>query len=1130
MVIALCCLPAVAQEAHWYQMSEQVVQLRDRGKIAEAIPLAQETVRVAEATFGPQDRHLGLSLNALGVLLTSQEKFADADAALRRALAIMVKASGAESRDVASVLDNLGDLYRNRGQYPDAEKFMQQALATHEKVLGPNDPNVATDAGNLALLYRDEGKYDDAEPLYRRAIAIDEKLQGPGNRDVATDLSNLGDLDLQKGKYPDAEAMFGKALSIDLKVLGTDHPQIATDLSDLGNAYVYEGKLSGAEPIFRRALEIDLRAQGPDSATVATILEGMGALYRGEGHYADSEVAYQRALANREKALGPDHPDVALILDNLGKLYSEQRRYGDAENTYRRALDIRVKRLGQIHPMVAVTLVNLGALYAEHGRWGDAETMYRNAMTIYVKTYGQEDVRVAALLNAAASLFIDEGKLPDAERVLPGAIAIYEKAKGRNDLALASTLNLLAQVYNHEGKFANSETVYKRAIDVDEKVSGPNSSNLAIELIGLADVYKNEDKFTDAEPVFRRAMSILETNLEPDDPALFQLQLDAGAFYYTADKPDFAAPYFDKALGNLMSRFKANIATMSERDRLIYFAGSQGAFPLYFSFALKFHDRDPALAGKVYNALLQQRGFIAQGAAAMRAHILASGDEQALALLDQLTSVKAQIATLDSSTQGNPTDRRKQIGQFAQQANQLEQEMAKRSSALADAKALSAVTWREVQQTLKPGEAAVEFTRFRFHNGKTFIGNELYVALVVTPESRNPAFVFLGDARDLESAPMASYRAVVAQTRGISAEPEPNAPAAAAKSGDTRAAYDAFWKPLEPALGNAKRVYVAPDGVLNQIPIGLLKDQGGKLLLEKYQLRSVNSTKDLLRPKPNASLRTAVLIGNPTFDLTDAAQRAALAALHPNDGQLSASDASSQTHVAAGQRSVDLSGGALNPLPGTQLEVNAIDKVLRNSAWHTSVFTGDRAQKAAIEQVRGPRLVHIATHGFFLSDQQITQKSGASAGQHVAIDDPMLRAGLFFAGANRTRSGTSPSAGLDDGVLTAYEASQLDLQGTELVVLSACETGLGQQLNSEGVFGLRPGLQEAGADAVLMSMWSVPDRETQELMALFYSKWLGGLDKPEALRQAQLQERDTVRQRYGNDLPFYWGAFVLVGR
>jgi CHAT domain-containing protein len=270
-----------------------------------------------------------------------------------------------------------------------------------------------------------------------------------------------------------------------------------------------------------------------------------------------------------------------------------------------------------------------------------------------------------------------------------------------------------------------------------------------------------------------------------------------------------------------------------------------------------------------------------------------------------------------------------------------------------------------------------------------------------------------------------------------------------------------------------------------------------------------------------------VLLGNPKFDLSEAEERAALAGLGTGGQQMAAVAIPANL---SGQRSVDLSGAALNPLPGTQVEVNAIQKLLVGAGWHATPYTEEHALEEVVDKMRSPAIVHIATHGFFLTDQQIVQKSKASGAPSAPIEDPMLRAGLFFAGADRIRSGAAPVAGLDDGVLTAYEVSQLDLEGTELVVLSACETGLGQQSNSEGVFGLRRGLQEAGAQALMMSMWSVPDRETQELMALFYAKWLGGLDKPEALRQAQLQEREVVRQRYGKDLPFYWGAFVLVSR
>jgi CHAT domain-containing protein len=225
-----------------------------------------------------------------------------------------------------------------------------------------------------------------------------------------------------------------------------------------------------------------------------------------------------------------------------------------------------------------------------------------------------------------------------------------------------------------------------------------------------------------------------------------------------------------------------------------------------------------------------------------------------------------------------------------------------------------------------------------------------------------------------------------------------------------------------------------------------------------------------------------------------------------------------------------LRGEDLNPLPGTQVETDAVDKLLKNAGWQATEYSGDLALKDSVTLAHEPRVVHIATHGFFLSDQEFTVIAEQRGEKANVNEDPMLRSGLFFAGADRVREGQPPEQGVDDGVLTAYEASQLNLEETELVVLSACETGLGKELNSDGVFGLRRGLQEAGADAVMMSMWSVPDKETEELMALFYKNWLGGMEKPEALRQAQLSERETVKQRYGHDLPFYWGAFVMIGR
>jgi len=269
------------------------------------------------------------------------------------------------------------------------------------------------------------------------------------------------------------------------------------------------------------------------------------------------------------------------------------------------------------------------------------------------------------------------------------------------------------------------------------------------------------------------------------------------------------------------------------------------------------------------------------------------------------------------------------------------------------------------------------------------------------------------------------------------------------------------------------------------------------------------------------------LIGDPRFDLTESEQRAAV---KKKQGESDDSGVSAAKGNGSDLRSHEFRDGMkLSRLPATKVEIDSIATLLRKQDWHVEEYTDAAATEASILHVSGPRILHVATHAFFLPDQ-IAGVLRPSLEVPPGFEDPMLRSGLFFAGANGALQGGKASSDLDDGILTAYEASSLNLQGTRLVVLSACDTGLGKIENGEGVFGLRRAFQEAGAQAVLMSLWAVPDRETQELMTLFYTKWLAGEDKQQALHDAQQELRETVKIRYGEDKPFYWGGFVLVGR
>jgi CHAT domain-containing protein len=1135
----LASIPAAAQESRWYQLSEQAVQLKSQGKLAEALPFEQQAAQVAESTWGPEDVHLGLSLNVLGILEMDLEKFTDAETHLKRALEIMTRTKGAESSDVGSVLNNLGILYQDQANYAAAEKVTQQALAIEEKLLGENDAHVATDENNLALIFMKEDKFPEAEALYKKAIATDQRL---GRTDVTTDLGNLGSLYDEMGRYTDAEQAFTQALTLDVKALGAAHPQIGLDLYRLATALQYEGKFPQAEQAYGKAMVVEQQAGSHDQATISAIEENMGALYRDEGKYPAAESMFLEALHSRAQALGPNHPDVASVLDSLGRLYTYENRFSDAERALQQALSIDMKSLGAANLQTGGALLDLANLYGTHGQSGPANQLYYNAIQAYLKVLGQSDKRVGDVIFAGAQQMLADGTLDTAAKMFNMAGSIFQQAEGASSLDVAKCQENLGAIAEDMGRHDDAERLQKSALATFEKISGPDSPNLAAPLEGLGRIYKDEHRFADAEPFYQRQLKIDQAHLKPNDPGLRDAEADLAGLYYVWPKPEQAAPYFQTYLGNLMDEFRLNAATMSERERLIYFSTQRRAFPLFFSFVLKFHDQVPELTGRMYDALLEEKGLIAASATAMRAAVEASGDQQAVQMLDKLASDKAQLAALVESTTGDPANHRDQINQLGNEANTLEQELLQRSAVMSRQKSQNAATWRDVQKALKPGDSAVEVTRFQFDDGFTGAGDVVYVALIVTPDCTQPALVLLGKANDLEAAPMLAYRANVGQTRGLAPEAEPAAPGAPpAAAPNTSAAYAAFWKPLEPALAGAKRVYFSPDGVLNTIPVGLLADPDGKLVMEKVQLRLVNSTKDILLPAQGAQRKAALLVGNPAFNLTAEQQRSALTQLRGLNPETApgasaqAADASQPAPSPAAQlasRGGDLKGGDLNPLPGTQVEVDAVDKLLKDAGWQASEFTGNLALKDAVTQARSPRIVHIATHGFFLSDEELTASAAAQGKQANLNEDPMLRSGLFFAGADRVREGAAPDPGpaadIDDGVLTAYEASQLNLQGTELVVLSACETGLGKELNSDGVFGLRRGLQEAGAGAVMMSMWSVPDKETQELMTRFYKNWLSGMDKPEALRQAQLAEREVVRKRYGKDLPFYWGAFVMV--
>lgn len=1097
---------------------------------AKAEPLFARALKLDEKGHGPESADVGTDLANLGLSIEYQARYSEAEPLLEHALAIDEKKHGADDPDVGLDLINVGELYVDEGKYAQAKLLYERALRIMEHAFGPDHTNDSMVLTKLGLTDDYLGKYADAQPLLERALRIDEKASGTDSTDVATDLNYLARVYAHRGRYGDAQPLYERALKIDQKAEGPDDPDVAGILEDLGTVDYRQHKYADAEPLYQRALKIEEKAHGAEHPAVATALDDLGILYDSMWRYADAESVYRRALAIQEKAEGADHPDVAITLYNLATLFFHQGKYADAEPLYQRELKIREHVLGADSPALSTDVNNLAALYYKQGKYPEAEQFYQRALGIDEKALGPDDPGDATDLNNLALVYQHEGKLADAQSLLERALAIEEKKLGPDRQEVAMCLNNLATVDIARGKFADAEPLLSRAIKIDEKALGLDHPEVATDLNSLAVVYSKEGRYADAEPVFQRILAIHEKMLGPNHPDLATDLTNFGLLYEYQNKYAQAEPLFQRAFDNLFQQFEYEFAYMTEKERLSFLDTVADDFPAYFSFVHRFHDKDPELIGSMYNLLLWEKGFVAGSVADMRRQIEASGDAGALKLLNELTEKRTQIATLLNQ---QPQDRdawRKQIDQLRVEADETEKALVARSSTFAEHRKLERATWQQVRDGLKPGDGAVEFARFRFYD-TDWMDKSYYVALVVTHETKDePEYIFLGTDAQIEGDAITHFQQQL-RTRGVVAEQT-----AAALPGE--GAYAVIWKPLEPALSGVKRIYLSPDGILNQIPLGIIPSADGALEMEKYDLRVVSSTRDILRTPPVPGAETALLVGDPLFSLSEDQQRAALekiAAAQPENHALSA--------VEEGELSRDGgSGAALPSLPGTGAEVNAIAQLMQQRQWKTEIYIGDRALKSVVEAASSPRVVHLATHGFFLSDQQIKNSEFLSAkGDENASgdpsgnssderEDPMLRSGLYFAGADRALQGKPTANGLDNGVLTALEAGNLNLEGTELVVLSACNTGQGDVKNGEGVFGLRRALQEAGAGEVLMSLWSVPDEETLELMKLFYANWLGGMEVHESLRRAQLDMREKVKTAHdGKDLPFYWGAFVLVG-
>ena len=937
------------------------------------------------------------------------------------------------------------------------------------------------------------GAIQEAIIRWEKILAMSEKSLEPQHPRNATILDNLALLYDNQGLYGEAELLFKRSLAIREEALGPEHPDTTGSLNNLALLYEKQGRYGEAEPLYKRSLVISEKVLGPEHSRNATILNNLAVLYNKQGRYGEAEPLYKRSLGIREKVLGPEHPDTAGSLNNLAGLYHDQGRYGEAETLYKRSLVISVKVLGPEHPGNASMLNNLASLFNKQGRYGEAEFLYKLSLGIREKVPGPKHPDTAASLNNLAGLYLNQDRYGEAELLFMRSLAIRENVLGPEHPDTAGSLNDLAGLYLIQDRYVAAEPLYKRSLAIREKVLGPKHPDTAASLNNLAGLYLDQGRYGEAETLYKRSLAIGEKALGPGHPSNTAILVNLAASFLLESNSTAATPLSARLNRSQSDWLRLELPVQPREFRSALLAAQPDGIAINFALL----DLDPTSAPLALETRLNRQGLLAE--IEQRQRLVFGSTTQTRQLGERLAALDRQLASVSIS----PSQR----DGLRSQRQQLEGELNRLLPALR----IDAVSTNQVAAALKelaPQGLLVEFQKYRplkrDRSGKGQWGDPRYVALLLHPDGRIAA-IPLGPAAPIDQA--------IALAHDASATNQGDASSLWAK------VTTLLFKPLQPQLAGVRDLFISPDSELNRIPFAALPvgDGSSQLLSEVLQLRILTTGRDLVRlntPAP-AGASAAVVMANPQFD---ARGRRSVPA---NSSLASASATPRQQRSAAqqaGRRQWD-------PLPATEKEAKALAPLLKAD----KPITGDAATSSLALALKSPRILHIASHGFFDPEQPAADKQRPTGGQRLGLanpsplsEDPLLRSGIVLAGANHPDADPN-----DDGHLTAAEITGMDLRLTELVTLSACETGLGSVRSGEGVYGLQRALTVAGSRSTLLSLWKVDDEATAAFMTEFYRRLLAGEGRADALRNTQAAFRTHSNKLYQD--VYVWGAFQLTG-
>jgi tetratricopeptide (TPR) repeat protein/CHAT domain-containing protein len=1013
-------------------------------------------------------------------------------------------------------------LYFQYQEYEKAAKEYEGSLRTYEKRYGSTDTTEY-----LALLYLTgesylyTGDFKKAEKYNSIAKEIFEKLEATNSKMYLFFLTKLEEIFLFANKPKKVEELYLSSL----KIIESDHSKSVKSYRDClyRLAEYYRNFLQFQQSISSYNELISLYNEKFDRNTASYCLynNNLAMSYRGMGNYQKASVIMEEVITISDSILPPNDLNRMTYENNQALLYTDMGNYAKSSEIYRKLLMLSEKEYGETYP-VTVSLY-IGVIHT-YRLLGDIEKalLYANKIISFLENEDKSQYpEYWKILNEKALLY---SMTTDFEKALPlflEAIEIIEENYGIYHPDYLALLNNIAMHYEKTGEYENAIEQLNYAIDIIEQMFANDYPDLGLYMGNLATIYYTLDQFEKAEEYFLKSIEVSKKTLGDDHPQTKTLSFNYAVFL-SGDKANHSKVYsiFTDVIDSDLKEIREIIAVLDERGKEEVMYSRDHRFSMYQSFLTNYYADFSAAAGQLYNFELAVKNIVIQSAMQMRDVILSEGDSVLLKKYDDWLNVRKELAWQLSL---EPKRRSKEVYKLEEQAKKMEEELNVLSSKYHEVQSIARKEWPEIQKNLRENEVAVEFSYFSYGTDLNHADSIIYTALVLRPGDVYPQLVYLCSNRQLDSLTSFNgtneldfvnelYRTI--KIEGIY------------HTQKNYLVYDLIWKPLEDLFPDEGTVYFALAGKLQNIAHAALKDGEGNRLFEKYNLVQLTST--ALLTQENLFIieppRSISLFGGIDYGKVDDDR---IAFSNPKEFDI---NHNSESVLPEGFRSY---WQPWEYLPGTLTEVENINELASANHITTSVYTGKIAGEGEFKTLGGaqsPDILHIATHGFYVPrkyDQtftdSLTDETMNFSSRFSEFSNPLNRSGLIFSDANYWGIRDSIPFEADDGILKGWEVTDVPLNNTSLVVLSACKTGLGEIRFNEGVFGLQRAFKAAGAEYIMMSLWEVPDKETAEFMEYFYSQLFDGESIIDSFHATQHHMKD----KYPGE-PEKWAGFVLI--